>query len=60
MSCAPAVGRNEPRQSSPLLGFEEIKFEREKGVSKTGRLKYEMENEGKMSLYRGGGVGEET
>ena len=42
------------------LGLEEIKFEREKGVSETGMLKYEMKNERKKGLYRGGGVGQKT
>ena len=49
------AGRNEPHESSPLLGFKESKFEREGGVSETRKGKYEMKNEGKRGLYRGGG-----
>ena len=54
-SGAPAAGRNEPHESSPLLGLEEIKFEREKGVSETGKVKGEMKMKDKRGLYRGGG-----
>ena len=49
------VGKNEPHESSPLLSLENIKFERERGVSETGKGKYEMKNEGKRVLYRGVG-----
>ena len=69
-SGALAAGRNEPHESSSLLGLEEIKFERERGVSKTGKVKGEMKIKEKRGLYKGllggggggggGGVGEKT
>ena len=33
------AGKNEPHESSPLVGLEEVKFERERGVSETGKVK---------------------
>ena len=54
------AGRNELHESSPLLGLEDIKLRGRGGFSETGKEKYEMKNEGKRGLYRGGGVGEKT
>ena len=53
-SGAPADGRNEPHESSPLLGLEDIKFEREREVSETGKVKSEMKMKEKRGLYRVG------
>ena len=51
-SGTPAVGRNEPHESLPLLGLKEIKFERERGVLENGKVKGEMlnENEGEKGF----------
>ena len=38
------VGKNEPHESSPSLGLEDSKFERERGFLETGKEKYEMKN----------------
>ena len=46
---------SEPHKSLPLLGLKESKFEREREDSETRKGKYEMKNEGKWGLYRGGG-----
>ena len=35
-SGTPAAGRNEAHESSPLLGLEDSKFERERGFSEIG------------------------
>ena len=51
----PATGRNEPHESSPLLGLKDSKFERERGVSETRKVKDEMKMKVKRGLYRGGG-----
>ena len=56
-SGAPVVERNEPHESSPLLGLEEIKFERGRRVSKTGKVKGEMKMKEKRGLYKGVGGG---
>ena len=42
------------------MGLKEIKFERERGVSQTRKVKDEMKMKDKRGLYRGGGVGEKT
>ena len=54
-SGAPIATRNEPHESSSLLGLEDIKFERERGVSETRKVKGEMKMKEKRGLYRGGG-----
>ena len=54
-SSVPTADRNGPHESSPLLGLEDIKFERERGVSETGKVKGEMKMKERRGLYGEGG-----
>ena len=53
-SGAPTAGRNEPYESSPLLGLKD-QIERERGFLETRKVKDEMKMKVKRDLYRGGG-----